>query len=91
MTAKEMAYGNIEQGTSSNVHRVERTVPFMRRGVSIPSMPQFKGLWLYTLAAGPTTANVHVPLVFRQTMTATRVRWPITPGSQVTTPASNQQ
>lgn len=91
MTTKQMAYGNIELGMSSDTHRVARTVPFMRRGINLPVMPQFKGLWLYTLAAGPTTQNVHVPIVFRQLMTPNRVRWPVGPGGQVTTPASNQE
>lgn len=85
MTSKQMAYGNIEQGTPSSTHRLERGVPFFRRGVIVTAMPQFKGLYIF-----PNSPET-VPAVFQQTVintfkdtAGTRTRWPITPGSQVT-------
>jgi hypothetical protein len=90
MTAKQLAYGNSQMGnTTSSTYRTERSVPFMRRGVTVTVVPRFKGLFIYPLSPA------QVPSVFQQTVTnvnappvtnasaGTRTRWPVGPGKQV--------
>lgn len=95
-TAKLMAYRGNDNSVSPRVYRMERGFPYPRQGARqivftsggntiilnsnvVPPYPQFKGLYLYSQAAS------QVQPAFRQTMTSTRVRWPVSPGGQTET------
>lgn len=71
MKVSEMMYGGEWESSDSRLYRLERGFPYTRAGVIVPPIPKFKGLYIYSQAAGK------VPRNFRQTMTSTRVRWPI--------------
>lgn len=81
-----MAYGGGAAGgtNTTQVYRMRRNTPYTKGGYIQPSIPQFKGLYTYTPAPGATTNPHLVPVTFRQTMTYTRNRWPVSPGKQVT-------
>lgn len=88
-TAKDLAYNlSAPPSYGSTTYRQARSTPYTRGGAIQPSIPQFKGLYTYTPAAGSATSAHPVPKSFRVTMTYTRNRWPVAPGSQVTSSPS---
>jgi len=73
-TIKDMAYQGWD---ASPVHgrmfRLERGFPYLRNGKPVVTVPQFKGLTVYS----HTIANAPAP--FQQTATNTAVAWPKIP------------
>jgi hypothetical protein len=93
--AQTMAYGSGTLAPNghiiSQLHRLRRGFPYMRGGLPVPPVPQFKGLNLYTQATQlPTAVNpaLRAPLqpAFRQTLTSTRVRRTVQSVPNVVTP-----
>jgi hypothetical protein len=68
-----MMYGKKGEGSGDDTqrYRLERGFPYTRGGKIVGPIPEFATLYLYSQAAG------QVPDTFRQTMTSTRVRWPV--------------
>jgi hypothetical protein len=73
--AQSMAYTQPSQTGNFNntaTYRLGRGFPFLRRGVAVSAIPQFKGITLYS-----HTANTPAP--FQNSQVGKNITWPIPP------------